>query len=611
MIGAAAIGLGAARAGPERGVPRRAGLRGGRLGEPARPAVHAVLAQVHRARGRCGPCTADSCPPCCWWRCRRWSPAVPAPCSPAWTSTSSRCRTRAWSPSRSASSRDGSAPSRPTSRRTPRSTRRRRSAPHRRRSRLTARPAAALPSHPANPHGPRRRPGRGSPAGRAPGLPVASWSPRAGRRPRAPVAAPGKRGGARPGRARRPARPPCVPRTCGRPAFRGRAARCVPRTCGRPAYPERRPSTGRCLLSLQQRPQQILVVVLAGFLGSGKTTLLNHLLRTARAPASGSWSTTSAPSRSTPLTVAGQVGSTVSPRQRLPVLRRRRERTRHLSEVLTRPASGIDVIVIEASGLAEPQELVRMVLASDNERIVYGGLVQVVDAAEFDATRARHPEATGTWRSRTSCVVNKGRPRPGPRTGAGPRRRRRTRRACRGRRRGVRADRPRAALRPRRQDRGRAGRRTPALLRGPVRRAYDAAHDHARHPHAAYDTVSFTAEAPPAPPAASWSSWTPGPTGSTASKGLRRLRQRRPPTARSARRRRFLRFSPQPWPPGEPRLSPTGAHRIRHRREALRKALDGCTVAGPHDVPDPHSMWGVLRYVPDPGDEAGRTGGRP
>ncbi|UZJ29220.1 CobW family GTP-binding protein [Streptomyces endophytica] len=61
-------------------------------------------------------------------------------------------------------------------------------------------------------------------------------------------------------------------------------------------------------------------------------------------------------------------------------------------ERLARPSARIDVIVIEASGLAEPQELIRMILASDNDRIVYGGLIEVVDAAEFESTRARHPE---------------------------------------------------------------------------------------------------------------------------------------------------------------------------------------------------------------------------
>jgi G3E family GTPase len=59
---------------------------------------------------------------------------------------------------------------------------------------------------------------------------------------------------------------------------------------------------------------------------------------------------------------------------------------------LTRPAARIDVIVIEASGLAEPEEMIRLILSSTNPRIVYGGLVHVVDAAEFIRTRARHPQ---------------------------------------------------------------------------------------------------------------------------------------------------------------------------------------------------------------------------
>lgn len=100
--------------------------------------------------------------------------------------------------------------------------------------------------------------------------------------------------------------------------------------------------------SSPHRPR-IPVVVLAGFLGSGKTTLLNHLL----------------------LHRAGnRIGVIVNDFE----------------------AIEIDAIVIEASGLAEPQELVRVIPAGDNPHIVYGGLVEVVDAAEFEATRERHPE---------------------------------------------------------------------------------------------------------------------------------------------------------------------------------------------------------------------------
>lgn len=65
------------------------------------------------------------------------------------------------------------------------------------------------------------------------------------------------------------------------------------------------------------------------------------------------------------------------------------------------------MIVIEASGLAEPQELIRMLLGSENPRIVYGGLVEVVDAAEFDATRERHPELDRHLALADLVVLNK------------------------------------------------------------------------------------------------------------------------------------------------------------------------------------------------------------
>jgi G3E family GTPase len=71
------------------------------------------------------------------------------------------------------------------------------------------------------------------------------------------------------------------------------------------------------------------------------------------------------------------------------------------------PSARIDVIVIEASGLAEPQELVKMLLASENPRVVYGGLVEVVDAAEFDATRQKHPEIDRHLALADLVVVNK------------------------------------------------------------------------------------------------------------------------------------------------------------------------------------------------------------
>lgn len=115
------------------------------------------------------------------------------------------------------------------------------------------------------------------------------------------------------------------------------------------------------------------VVVLAGFLGSGKTTLLNHLLRQSRGTRIGAVVNDFGAIEIDAMTVAGQVDSMVSLGDGCLCCA---VDTSELDEYLgrlSRPDLRIDVIVIEASGLAEPQELIRMILASDNPDIVYGG----------------------------------------------------------------------------------------------------------------------------------------------------------------------------------------------------------------------------------------------
>lgn len=155
------------------------------------------------------------------------------------------------------------------------------------------------------------------------------------------------------------------------------------------------------------RKQQITVIVLAGFLGSGKTTLLNHLLRNRAGNRIGVIVNDFGAIEIDAMTVSGQVGSTVSLGNGCLCCAVDASELDTFLETLTGPAARLDVIVIEASGLAEPQELVRMLLASDNPHIVYGGLVEVVDAAEFDATRERHPEIDRHLAVADLVVLNK------------------------------------------------------------------------------------------------------------------------------------------------------------------------------------------------------------
>ncbi|MDI3418784.1 CobW family GTP-binding protein [Streptomyces luteolus] len=153
--------------------------------------------------------------------------------------------------------------------------------------------------------------------------------------------------------------------------------------------------------------RQIPVVVLAGFLGSGKTTLLNQLLKHSGGNRIGVVVNDFGAIEIDAMSVAGQVGSTVSLGNGCLCCAVDGSELDAYLEKLTRPSVGLDVIVIEASGLAEPQELVRMLLASDNPNIVYGGLVEVVDAAEFDATRERHPEIERHLALADLVVLNK------------------------------------------------------------------------------------------------------------------------------------------------------------------------------------------------------------
>jgi cobalamin biosynthesis protein CobW len=59
---------------------------------------------------------------------------------------------------------------------------------------------------------------------------------------------------------------------------------------------------------------------------------------------------------------------------------------------LAHPTSQIDVIIVEASGLAEPRNMIRLVLGSANPHVVYGGLVVMVDGEQFEDMSVQHPD---------------------------------------------------------------------------------------------------------------------------------------------------------------------------------------------------------------------------
>ncbi|WP_280401142.1 CobW family GTP-binding protein [Nocardia carnea] len=153
--------------------------------------------------------------------------------------------------------------------------------------------------------------------------------------------------------------------------------------------------------------ERIPVVIVAGFLGAGKTTLLNDLLHNHRGTRIGVVVNDFGAVNIDAMLVAGQVDAMVSVGSGCVCCAVDVTELDDLFTRLTDPRAGIDVIVVEASGLAEPRNLVRMVVGSENPRIRYGGLLEVVDAAEFSATRERHPELASHLRLADLVVLNK------------------------------------------------------------------------------------------------------------------------------------------------------------------------------------------------------------
>lgn len=364
--------------------------------------------------------------------------------------------------------------------------------------------------------------------------------------------------------------------------------------------------------------RQIPVIVLAGFLGSGKTTLLNHLLHRSGGSRIGAVVNDFGAIEIDAMAVAGALGdSTVSLGNGCLCCAVDVSELDQYLDRLAQPSARIDVIVIEASGLAEPQELVRMVLASEHPGIVYGGLVEVVDAAEFAGTREKHPEIDRHLALADLVVVNK---------------------IDRAEDAGcvlsvVRDLADAAAVVP-----ATYGRVDPEFLfdcRPSEERIgqlsfddlhrYDGDgdgdggngghsgdgypgegdqergrtdHDHLGHLHSAYDSLSFTSEVPLGPRQL-MAFLDSRPEGLYRIKGFVDFGVQDPRNRYAVHAvGRFLRFYPEPWPEADDRLTQLVLIGSGIDTVALAKELEACKEDTPHA--DEHSMWGVLRYVQEP-----------
>ncbi|WP_033325548.1 CobW family GTP-binding protein [Promicromonospora sukumoe] len=154
------------------------------------------------------------------------------------------------------------------------------------------------------------------------------------------------------------------------------------------------------------RGTRVPVVVLTGHLGAGKTTVLNHLLQQPGARVGVVVNDFGEINVDAGL-VTGQVDEPVSISGGCLCHLSDTSELDDALERLTRPRLALDVVIVEASGVADPVALAQMIRFSGVERVRPGGVVDVVDAVEHFRTVDTGGIAPARHRASSLVVVNK------------------------------------------------------------------------------------------------------------------------------------------------------------------------------------------------------------
>ncbi len=151
---------------------------------------------------------------------------------------------------------------------------------------------------------------------------------------------------------------------------------------------------------------QVPVVVLTGPLGAGKSTVLNHLLQQPGARIGVVVNDFGEINVDAGL-VTGQVDEPVSISGGCLCHLSDTSELDDALERLTRPRLALDVVIVEASGVADPVALARMIRFSGAERVRPGGVVDVVDAVEHFRTIDTGGMPPARYRASSLVVANK------------------------------------------------------------------------------------------------------------------------------------------------------------------------------------------------------------
>lgn len=323
------------------------------------------------------------------------------------------------------------------------------------------------------------------------------------------------------------------------------------------------------------------MLAVAGYLGAGKTTLLNHLLRNSRGVRIGALVNDFGAVNIDAMLIAGQVDAMASLSNGCICCAVDADEAGEMLGKLAVVKPRLDLIVVEASGLAEPAALARTIAAADDKRFHYAGLVLMIDAVE-----SAHADLGHSARVADLVVLNKA-----DQVGTAELD------AVRDK---VAALNPRVPVLP-----TEFGRIDPTLLIDPPQRGPQPAqlsldemlwdtHEHDSHEHAAYQSVEFSSEVP-LDPRRLMGFLQDRPGGLYRAKGFVDF-------GAAGAGRKFvmqlvgssLRFERRRWDPAEPRRTTLVLIGTDMCAESVRDALTDCVT---QDKPDDQAMLGVLRYV--------------
>lgn len=138
--------------------------------------------------------------------------------------------------------------------------------------------------------------------------------------------------------------------------------------------------------------KKIPILALTGFLGAGKTSLLNHILKENKGLKIGVIVNDFGAINIDSLLVARQTDSKLELSNGCICCAVEDSGLDDAISQLAHAGSMLDYIVIEASGLAEPRELVYILEASRNKYARLDGVISVVDAESVMELQEKHPD---------------------------------------------------------------------------------------------------------------------------------------------------------------------------------------------------------------------------